>query len=180
MKRRIFIAISIPENVKKRLVDYMRKWIDLDSKLIRWTKKDNLHITLLFIGYVDNDVMYEIIEKAKKVAKNHNPFNVNFERIVLGPPDRTPRMFWVQGGKSEELGKLQEDLVNEIEQRTNAKHDAIRPHITLSRFKSGLDLPKDLNEPFQAQIPVETIEIMQSNLKRSGAEYTVLESIELG
>lgn len=179
MKRRIFIAISIPEKVKKRLVDYGRKWIDLDSKLIRWTKKDNLHITLLFIGYVDNDVMYEIIEKAKKIAKNHNPFNINFERIVLGPPNRTPRMFWVQGEESEELGKLQGDLLNEIGLRSG-RNNALRPHITLSRFRSGLDLPKDLNESFQAQIPVETIEIMQSNLKRSGAEHTILESIELG
>jgi hypothetical protein len=40
-------------------------------------------------------------------------------------------------------------------------------------------LPK-ADEEFKAQIPVNTIEVMQSNLKRTGAEYSVLESVELG
>ena len=179
MKRRIFIAINLPEKVKNRLGDYREKWINLDSKSIRWVRRSNLHITLLFIGYVDDNELYEIIEKTKKTAKNHESFLIDLERIILGPLDKTPRMFWVQGKISQELADLQNDLEKEIEQRQGRKH-ALRPHITLSRFKSGLDLPKDINEPFQASIPVESIEIMQSNLRRSGAEYSILESIQLG
>jgi len=106
---------------------------------------------------------------------------INLERIILGPPDKTPRIFWVQGEKSEELGKLQGDLEERIEQRHGGRH-AFRPHITLARFKYPLvkSLPQKVDDEFKAQIPVETIEVMQSNLKRSGAEYSVLESIELG
>lgn len=181
MKRRLFIAINLPENVKKKLIEYQNKWSELDPNLIRWVKKSNLHITLVFIGYVDDDEMYEICKLTEQVAKKHNPFMINLEKIILGPPNKTPRMFWVQGEKSDELGKLQGELTEKIEQRSGAKYDAYRPHITLSRFKHPLlkSLPK-VNDPFHAQVPVETIDIMQSNLKRTGAEYSILESIPLG
>jgi len=180
-KRRIFIAINLPEEVKKKLVDYQNKWTDLDPKKINWVKKDNLHITLLFIGYVDDDETYEICNMMKEVAKKHEPFFINLERIITGPPNKTPRMFWVEGEKSQELADLQGDLTEKIEQRSGARYNAYRPHITLARFKYQIakSLPK-VDEPFKAQIPVESIDLMQSNLKRSGAEYSLLESVELG
>lgn len=182
-KRRLFIAINLPEGVKNKLIDYQQKWIDLDPKLIRWVGKGNLHITLVFIGYVNDDEMYEICNMMKEVAKKHEPFFINLERIILGPPGRTPRMFWVEGEKSQELGELQNDLENVLTGGNLAKKEArsYRPHITLARFRYDLaiTLPK-VDEPFKAQIPVETIEVMQSNLKRTGAEYSVLESVSLG
>lgn len=179
-KRRIFIAINIPDEVRKRLIDWQKKWIKLDPSLINWAKKGNLHITLVFIGYVDDDEMYEICKLAEQVAKNHEPFMINLERIILGPPNKTPRMFWVQGEKNQELANLQGDLEEKIEQRHGGRH-AFRPHITLARFKYPLvkSLPK-IDEEFKAQVSVETIKVMQSNLKRTGAEYSILESIELG
>jgi len=180
-KRRLFIAVNLPEEVKRKLMDYQRKWIDLDPKLIRWVGKSNLHITLVFIGYIDDDEMYDICQIMKEVAKKHEPFFINLERIVLGPPGKTPRMFWVEGEKSQELANLQGDLSEKIEQRSGAKYNAYRPHITLARFRYDLamTLPK-VDEPFKYQIPVDSVEVMQSNLKRSGAEYSVLESVELG
>lgn len=181
-KRRIFIAINLPDNLKKKLFDWQAKWPDLDYRLIRWTKKDNLHITLSFIGYVTDDETYEICNFVKKVAKKHEPFFVNLEKIILGPPDKNPRMFWVQGEKSQKLADIQSDLRDAIDQRTGVRYNAFRPHITLAKFKPGFmkTFPKDFQEDFKAQIPVETIEVMESALHRTGAEYTILESVELG
>ena len=178
MKKRIFIAINLPEEIKKRLVEYQNKWLDLPKDKIRWVAKKNLHITLLFIGYVTDDEMYEICRFTKDVAEKHSPFTINLERIIPGPPNKTPRMFWAEGEKSKELAKLQAGLKEKIEQRSGARYGAYRPHINLARFKQGL-ITAQTSEPFKAQISVETIEVMQSNLKRGGAEYLVLESIEL-
>lgn len=178
MKRRLFIAINLPEGVRKKLAEYQGKWINLPNDKIRWVKKYNLHITLVFVGYVSDDEMYEIINTVKETAKKHEPFMINLERIILGPPNRTPRMFWAEGEKSQELADLQGDLQEKIEQRHGARH-AFRPHVNLARFKQGL-LTAQVNEPLKSQIPVETIEVMQSILKRTGAEYSILESVELG
>ncbi|MBI4101693.1 MAG: RNA 2',3'-cyclic phosphodiesterase, partial [Candidatus Nealsonbacteria bacterium] len=51
MRHRIFLAINLPENVKKKLADFKSKWPDLPC---RWTKAENLHITLVFLGSVSD------------------------------------------------------------------------------------------------------------------------------
>lgn len=183
MKRRLFIAINLPEEVKNKLIRYQEKWTDLEPRSINWVIKPNLHITLVFIGYVTDDEMYEICNIVKETAKKHEPFFINLERIAVGPPHATPRMFWVEGEKSQELADLQNDLENALAGGSLAKKEsrAYRPHITLARFKYEIakSLP-EVNEQFKAQIPVETIEVMQSDLRRTGPEYTVLESVSLG
>lgn len=182
MKRRIFIAINLPENVRRRLGDWQKQMhirLRQGSDEVRWVKKNNLHITLLFIGYVTDEEMYEVCQIVKEVAKRHNPFIINLERIILGPPNKPPRMFWVEGEKNKEIAELQGGLRERIEQGSGVRYEAYRPHINLARFKQGL-VTAQVNEPFKFQIPVETIEIMQSNLKRSGAEYSILETVQLG
>jgi len=155
MKRRIFIAINLPENIKNKLIVYQRKWGDLP---VRWAPKLNLHITLVFIGYVGDDEMYEICNIVRETAKRHEPFIINLKKIILGPPNKFPRMFWVEGERNEEIAKLKSDLEDMLLKSDN------------SGFRK--------KEAFS--FPVESIEVMQSNLKRTGAEYAVLESVELG
>jgi len=183
-RRRLFIAINLPENIKKKLIDYQRKWIDLDPKYIHWVETSNLHITLVFLGYLNDDEMYEICNIMRDVAKRHQPFFINLERIIVGPPNATPRMFWAEGTKSQELAELQKDLEESIAGRVYFKQEnrAYKPHITLARFKYEVakklrEMP-EINEPLNIEISVDRIDLMQSNLKRTGPEYVVLESIE--
>ncbi|HUT96318.1 MAG TPA: RNA 2',3'-cyclic phosphodiesterase [Candidatus Paceibacterota bacterium] len=177
-KRRIFIAINLPDGIKKKLIDWQRKCLPAEALAkagdkINWVRKENLHITLIFIGYVTDDETYEICKMTKEVAKKHQPFFINLERITTGPLNEFPRMFWVIGEKSQELANLQNDLENN-------QVKAFRPHITLARFKNQVakDLPK-IDDAFIVSVPVERIDVMQSNLKRGGPEYTILESINL-
>ncbi|MFZ5559449.1 MAG: RNA 2',3'-cyclic phosphodiesterase, partial [Patescibacteria group bacterium] len=99
-KRRLFIAINLPEEARNRLIKFQEKWMDLDPKSINWVIKPNLHITLVFLGYMNDDEMYNICQMMKDVAKRHQPFFINLERIMVGPPNATPRMFWAEGAKS--------------------------------------------------------------------------------
>jgi 2'-5' RNA ligase len=185
-KRRLFIAINLPGDIRDKFIDYQRKWADLP---VRWTPKSNLHITLVFIGYVGDDEMYEIINIAKETAKRHHSFDINLERIILGPPHKPPRMVWVEGEKNEEIAALKNDLEESLLESNNSGYRrqearAYRPHITLGRIQHDewrrLDFPPKIDEKFNFNFPVESIEVMQSDLKRDGAEYTILESIELG
>ena len=57
MNHRIFIAINLPEKIKNELEKIEKETAELFPKetsrgLVRWLKKDNLHITLLFLGYI--------------------------------------------------------------------------------------------------------------------------------
>ena len=185
MKHRIFVAINLPEKIKER-IEREREKISLNFPSlakIKWVRRENLHITVVFIGYVGDDEIYKIIEISKKIARKYSPFSISLERIIAEPPGKIPRMFWVEGAKSEELARLQTELENSIINKnfTGRKIKPYRPHITLARFKPQyLENLAKMNKEFKATIFVETIEIMESNLKKDGPEYFVLENIKLG
>ncbi len=191
-KKRLFIAINLPESIKNKLFDWELK-LEQEYRLgefrgrnINWVIKNNLHITLIFIGYATDDETYEIAKTMRKIAKKHQSFFINLEKMILGPPDKDERMFWVQGGKSQELAELQFDLENALSMGNNYQKEvrAFSTHITLARFESSISkIIKEkgiVEKKINYQIPVDSIELMQSTLKRSGAEYTILELAELG
>jgi RNA 2',3'-cyclic 3'-phosphodiesterase len=185
-KRRIFIAINLPEDVKRRLLDFKEKW---DFLQVRWTKKESLHLTLVFIGYADEGEIYEVCRLAKEIAQKHEPFDISFERILYGPPGRAPRMIWLEGKASKDLTelkrKLDETLMSsEILHSFRSERRPVSPHITLARIKmeEWRDLPEipAIEQDFKASVPVSGIDVMESDLKSDGAEYTILESCPLG
>lgn len=164
MKHRIFIAINLPEWVKKELVRYQDKWPELP---IRWTKKDNLHITLEFLGYLTDEEVAKTCQETKEMVLKHKPFTVTLNRICYGPPKKMPpRMVWVVGEKIQELGLF--------------------PHITLGRIRTWdwrriePEERPEVEEEINLNFEVNSIEVMESVLKRGGVEYTILESCYLG
>jgi len=191
-KRRIFIAVNLPEDIKKRLLDWQKKWEHIP---VRWTKKDSLHLTLIFIGYADEQEIYEICRLTKEIAKNYEPLNIIFEKILYGPPalrqaqGKPPRMIWLKGKQSEELSKIKNELENvfvssgEISS-FRAERRPFSPHITLARIKMeqwrNLQEKPQIEQDFKAIVPVASIDVMESDLKRDGAEYTILEVCPLG
>lgn len=185
MKRRVFIAINLPDNIKKRLKEFQEKY---DYLPVRWTKEASLHLTLVFIGYVSDEQMLETCRSARKVAAKSEPFFINFKKVILGPPGKAPRMIWVQGEASQTLTDLKNRLEDTLlESDSGLTHKELRSmmlHLTLARIKAEkwhqIEPPPQINEEFQTQIPVNSIEVMESDLKHDGAEYMILESMPLG
>lgn len=181
MRHRIFIAINLTGEIKKELEDYQRKWRDLP---IRWTKKENLHITLIFLGSLSSEKVSEVCRIAKEVASRNKSFLVNLNKICYGPPKKMPpRMVWVQGRKSEEFTSLKEGLEKSLFEkiRFSFENREFAPHITLGRIKTWEfrqiepEERPEVNEEINLSFEVNSIEVMESQLKRTGAEYTVLE-----
>ena len=192
IKKRIFIAINLPEQIKKQLFDWELK-LEQEYRLgefrgrnVNWVIKNNLHITLIFIGYATDEETYEIAKTIKEIAKKHQSFFINLESIILGPVNKPSRMFWVEGEKSAELASLQNDLENALSVRGEYEKEVrgFKPHITLARFKSS-EIARKIKEQgmvdkkINYQIPVDSIELMESHLSRRGPEYVVLESVSL-
>lgn len=191
MKHRVFIAINLPEDIKKKVYDFRQKW---DFLPVRWTKRDSLHLTLVFIGYVSDEEVVQICNLTKQLAAKHQPFFINFEKILYGPPLRQaqgkpPRMFWLKGKASEELSRIKKELENTLISSDGlgafrSEHRPFSPHITLARIKMGewhnLEKLPEIEQDFKAGFAVNSLEVMESDLKKDGAEYAVLESCLLG
>jgi len=195
MRHRLFIAINLPEDIKSKLLNFREKWDSLFTHrslgkdgLVRWTKKDSLHLTLVFIGYVTEEEMYEICQITRKVVQKFKPFFINFERILYGPPHRPPRMIWLEGKASQELSQIKKELEDALVSSKKLRSfkpecRPFSPHITLARIKmenwSRLPEKPKIEEDFKVSMVVNSIEVMESELKRDGAEYTILESVPL-
>jgi len=189
MKKRIFISIGLPESVKNKLESLSREISDSFTNFndfcpVKWTRKHNLHVTLFFIGYVEIEDLPGIIKTVERIVKKHQSFKINLKDISYGPKEKSPKMVWANGENSPELGELQAELEKELLD-VREPDNRFTPHITLGRIiqwqfnkiesEERPDISKDLSLSFK----VESVDIMESDLKRGGAHYTVLESISL-
>ena len=194
MKHRIFIAINLPEKIKNQLEKLEKETAELFPEetsrgLIRWVKKDNLHITLLFLGYIEEENIPQICEIVNEIAKTQNPFSLEFKKVLYGPPNKIPpRLVWVDLEKSAELTDLVKKLKEKVEETgflEKMEKREFSPHITIGRIRTWQwkriepeerpDIKKDISLNFE----VNSVEVMESQLKRSGAEYVILETCNL-
>lgn len=188
---RIFVAIGLPERLRKDLFAVQGRYAGLPAN---WTKPENLHVTLVFFGNANDQEVSDICLAVKEVAKRHDPFDVMLDRVIYGPEQKfPPRMVWAVGEKSGELGALQVDLERAFygsgRQESYTGGDgprALSPHVTLARIRQ-FDIkrmePEEIpaiNETMEGVFMAESVEVMESELKRGGPAYTVLESAKLG
>ena len=189
MNKRIFISISLPESVKNKLVTYQEEISNSfthfnDFCPIKWTKKHNLHITLFFVGYVELDDLVNIFEIVENIAKKHESFKIDLKSVSYGPKEKSPKMVWANGENSPELGKLQAELEKELLE-VRQPDNSFTPHITLGRIvqwqfsKIEPEERPDISKDFSLSFNVSSMEIMESDLKKGGAHYTILKSIPL-
>jgi len=186
MRHRVFIAINLPAEIKRELANFQSKWPELP---VRWVRLENLHITLAFLGYLSDEELVEVLKITKEAAQRNSAFQINLVKICYGPPKKMPpRMIWVEGEKSKELGKLQGDLENSLAGRITYKEESrpYTPHITLGRIRQWEfrqiepEERPEVNEEISLSFGIKSIEVMESQLKKGGAEYTILESAQLG
>lgn len=182
---RIFIAINLREDVKEELLAYRERWPELPA---RWTCKENLHLTLAFLGNTSDQELAEVCELMKLVGERHRLFPLKFTKIVYGPLKATPRMIWAMA-ESQELLVLQKDVEVALSHSAFIHYEAesrpFSPHLTLAKLNTFQlqhfemeELP-EVNEEISLEFEVRSIEVMESVLKRSGAEYAVVGSFAL-
>lgn len=184
-KRRIFIAIDLPQDIKEQFFNFRKKWPDLPC---RWQEKDNLHLTLAFLGDINEKELNKVVEITKQVAEQNSPFSISFDKICYGPGEKIPpRLVWIEGQISKPVLKLKQNLEKSLAEKTYYKPEKrdFTPHVTLGRIrkwdwkKIEPDERPKVETEILIKVPVDSIEVMESHLKRTGAEYTVLETYSL-
>lgn len=187
MVKRIFIAINLPDNIKEELISFKEKFYFLPAK---WVKKENLHLTLIFLGYFKDEFFPKLFEVVAEVAKRHDAFWVSLKNVTFAPKnEKIPRMVWVECEKNKNLMKLQEDLENSLifaKIPFQKEERKFHPHLTLCRIRKWEfrqmepDEVPEVDEEINLSFKVNSIEIMESKLKRQGPDYFVLKSFKLG
>lgn len=179
MQRRIFIGISLPQDIKKRLDQRIEKWRELP---VKWSLPDNFHVTLSFFGYVDDESLVDICAGIREAVSSLESFGMSLEGIGLGSDPENPKMVWLFGGANEELRKLKIEIEKSLDMFVAEKKE-FKPHVTLGKISKNKwealsERPK-IEEKFRVSIPVESVDIFESKLENGRTRFTVLESCEL-
>jgi 2'-5' RNA ligase len=174
---RLFIALDIPAEVHAALTNYMEQARALAPEA-RWARVEGLHVTLKFIGYVDDSVVKKI--KAALSVIKAAPFEVKFVGVGFFPNPNAGRVFWagVDGGDS--LPRLASSIDAAMEKLGFARETKpYHPHLTLARTSSR---PLRELQPLLADPPPQfgtmtarEFFLYQSQPQKGGSKYTKLE-----
>lgn len=178
---RLFIAINLPEEIKNKIEEAMEKIGPLfDNQSARFSPKKNWHLTITFLGYQPLEATSPILKSIEETAANFKPIKIDFENISYGPPDKPARMIWLVGTKktSQTLSELKiklEDALVKNGIKFKQENRLFNAHVTLVRFPEPLSkLPDRLIAPLTLSFEAQTLDLMESHLKRTGAEYEII------
>lgn len=184
---RLFFAVPAIDEVCAVVHEAIER-IPLDDPPWRWIPSRNYHITLKFLGEVEEPLLTRLVDAASRAAGAVSPFELSFERFGVFPSISRPRvLFYAAGRGSEELaslaGRVEEELISLGFERERRR---FRAHLTLARVRDRppLEIQRILESvpdlPGTALQRVERFVLMQSTLSRSGARYDELGSFALG
>jgi 2'-5' RNA ligase len=175
---RTFIAIEVPSEIKSALAALQTELRRVEAD-VSWTRPENIHLTLKFLGEVDKGRIREIEKACVDSVAEFQPFALSLKNTGAFPNSRQPRALWA--GLSGEIEKLLE-MRRRLEEKLaligfEREQKEFRPHLTIGRVKSNrktreLIAIADLYLLPALSFDVNEIVVMKSELHPSGARYT--------
>lgn len=183
---RLFISVELPDGIKDRLAELISE-LKRSGAGIKWVKPQNLHLTLKFLGWVEDSQVDEIIELSAKSVAGAGSFKARFEGLGTFPGGKAPRVIWVgtaEGGGA--LCKLAKDLEKNMSEAGFRKEErAFKPHLTIGRVKERKGLAKltkqigGIKDAGFGEVLVDRINVMKSTLAPNGPVYENLKEVKL-
>ena len=179
---RTFIAVDTSPAVRRRAVDLQAKLRESQVNA-SWTDAENMHVTLQFLGDVDDPLIPEVCKRVASAAAPMVPFLVDFSGAGAFPAWERPRTVWIgvdQG--AQELIELQFAIQESlVEMRFPRERRTFKPHLTLARVREGgrqqsrlAELIAQYRDFKAASCEVTEALIVASYLDRTGPTYQIM------
>jgi 2'-5' RNA ligase len=194
MPQRTFLALDLEEATLDRM-EIARRGLDAPGAGARWVARENLHLTLLFLGDVADEVLPQVCDLSAGAAGFVKPFEYEVRGLLAVPPAGALRMIWAGvEDPSGHLAELQAHLAAAMAGLGLREEErGFRPHITLARIKSmapqgrGGKAAQALRQETKAYAETsfgtqfaEEVVVYGSQLTQEGPIYTPLARAPLG
>ncbi|MFO7448396.1 MAG: RNA 2',3'-cyclic phosphodiesterase [Ignavibacteriaceae bacterium] len=181
---RLFIALKIPDDIKKQIITF-RNEIHTSSIKLKWEPEEKLHLTLKFIGEVPGNILDEIISSVSFINE-YRKFLCSFTGFGFFYKKRDPKILWA--------GFRVEDSLIELAARLNmhftsfsipAEDRKFKAHLTLLRIRDRGNVDGNFIDGFEKftvnEIPffADEIVLIKSDLLPSGSKYTEIKNFKL-
>ncbi len=179
---RLFISLPFPEEI----INYfnnLKKSVTVDSR-IKWESNEKLHLTLKFLGDVEENKIDIINRTLNEIVSNSNVFNLTLNKLGFFNKNNYPTILWVNFKESKEIMDLYYNIDNELEKIGFIKENKkFMPHLTLLRIKPYYDINElmrfDEYEIKNLEFGISKVHLMKSELLKSGSVYTKLHEYKL-
>ena len=198
---RVFLAVELSQELRAELAtiqqELMRR-IEPEIKRgtrISWVRPASIHLTLKFLGDMDEQAVEPLRGVIETSIERQVAVTVPLERLGVFPYPQAPRVLWVgpsehweKGVEARRVAEIHR-AIEEACERVNFLREPrpFSPHLTLARIKMGerhvgvalansgvLDRPLSLGS-----LVMESVVLMQSELKPTGSVYTKLWDVRL-
>ncbi len=188
---RLFLAIEPAPDARRAIGDLLSHASDTlgpSTSALRWIARDNLHLTLQFLGEVPRDRLNPLVA-ALQPGLTLRPFMVSLDRFGVFPPSGPPRTIWLGlGTGADEVRVIYADLAGRLAGLGfEAETRPYSPHLTVARVRDEQRRRASGVRAVLASIPVPAIAwevthaaLFESDLSGSKPKYTERARFELG
>lgn len=182
MAIRSFLAFELPVDIKRIIMAVSEDVRQLPLN-VRWLNVKNIHLTIVFMGDVQEEQIKPIQDIVKDVCQGYGPFSIAIKGIGIFGSRRNPRVLWIGlDGAIDRMGYFRDDLQKGLRPfGIKEEKRRFKPHLTLGRFRKGartgthlddlLSKYHDLTSPDRI---IEELVLFKSDLKPGGAVYSKL------
>jgi RNA 2',3'-cyclic 3'-phosphodiesterase len=184
---RLFFAIELGDGLLD-LLDETTAPLRAEAPELAWVPRDKRHLTLKFLGDVDESAAPKLAEAADRAAARHPPVEMRVREVGAFPNFRRARVVWIGVEQEPRLELLHHDLeLACAEEGFEVEGRPFRPHITLARVRAPLPAERlralaraARRVRMEANVQVERITLFESTLAPTGARYRRLHAAPLG
>jgi len=183
---RLFIAVDLDEVARAAIGDLAQRLSRrLDHGGLRWTKPEQLHLTLAFVGEVD-EATFAAVNAQMTPVISMAPYEVAFGGLGVFPARGSPRVLWIGAtAGARETIDLQRHIAGRVRVAgVELEARPFQPHLTIGRYRDSGERDRravvevaDTGEI--ARVPVDHVTLYESRLSSAGATHTALSTTAL-
>lgn len=200
---RAFVAVELDAALRNgiaRTQDHLKQSLTkaIPAVRLQWVRPEAIHLTLKFLGSIEERRVSEIQETLRSALHGQPPFTVEVGGVGVFPDLRAPRVLWLglSGQSGPENASLPQQDIRQLAATVDRALGTIgfppedrpfRPHLTLARIK---ERSREVGQALQdlgllnpgsqvGRLELQTVSLMKSDLKPSGAVYTRLWELPL-
>ncbi len=183
---RLFVAAELPASHRASLADVCESG---RRGGVRWVPAENVHLTLKFLGDVDEELVPKIEEALAAVAAAAEPFALSLSGCGCFPNDRAPRVIWLGLAEGAEEAAAVAAAVDKALEALGFGREKrpFKPHLTIGRVKepragapATAQKIKSLGEYAVPAARLEAVALVKSTLTPEGSIYEELGRWRLG
>ncbi|MGZ8414440.1 MAG: RNA 2',3'-cyclic phosphodiesterase [Gemmatirosa sp.] len=185
--RRLFVAVNLPAEVRAAVHAAIAPLADAEPRAVAWVREPNLHVTLRFLGERPVGLVHDLAARLVDVAGALPTFDLGLGGLGAFPSLRRPRVLWIALESNVVLAELYQkvdDACASLGVKREAR--AFHPHVTVGRVRDGALITAERLEdavaalsPDRWSFPVNTVDLMSSELGRGGSQYVRLAAAPL-